>query len=105
MAVTNGRTSYITLNAALWPATAVLIANPGVLDGRHAEQREALDAAATASFPTPGDLVDADADLIGQLCGAGKRFVEASPDELAALRGAVQPVYDGLAEDAATAAT
>ena len=100
---TNGRTSYITLNAALWPATAVLIANPGVLAGLTAEQREALDAAATESFATPGELADADAELIGQLCGAGKQFVEASDDDLVALRAAVQPVYDGLAEDSVTA--
>ena len=100
---TNGRTSYITLNAALWPATAVLIANPGVLATLSDEQREAIGTAAAESFPTPDELADADADLIGQLCGAGKQFVEASGDELAALRAAVQPVYDGLSEDSATA--
>jgi TRAP-type transport system periplasmic protein len=99
---TNGRTSYITLNAALWPATAVLIANPGVLDGLTADQREALDAA-TDVFATPAELADADGDLVVQLCDAGKQFVEATTDELAALRAAVQPIYDGLAEDAATA--
>lgn len=100
---TNGRTSYITLNAPLWPATAVLIANPGVLGGLTAEQRGAIDAAAAESFPTPDELADADADLIVQLCSAGKEFVETSEDDLAALRTTVEPVYDSLAEDAATA--
>jgi TRAP-type C4-dicarboxylate transport system substrate-binding protein len=98
----NGRTAYTTVNAALWPATAVLIANRDALEGLTDAQLTALQSASAESFATADDLADADAVLIEQLCHVGKRFVAASADDLAALRRAVQPVYDRLAEDPVT---
>jgi TRAP-type C4-dicarboxylate transport system substrate-binding protein len=101
--VNNGRTTYATLNTALWPATAVLIANPDTLSALSPAQLDALRATARESFATSTQLASADAELISEVCATGKRFAEASADDLAALRDAVQPVYDTLAEDPITA--
>jgi len=37
-----------------------------------------------------------------QLCSVGVRFIDANPQQLKALRRAVQPVIDALAQDPAT---
>jgi TRAP-type C4-dicarboxylate transport system substrate-binding protein len=99
----NGRTSYITLNAPLWPGTGVLIANPDALASLSSDQMEALRQAAAEALPTTAWFAADDAANVGVLCDAGKRFASATTENLAALRQAVQPVYDQLAGDATTA--
>jgi TRAP-type C4-dicarboxylate transport system substrate-binding protein len=101
--VNNGRTTYATLNAAFWPATAVLVVNPDSLSELSTEQLDTLDASARQAFDTSTELASTDAELITQICASGKRFAEASADDLAALRDAVQPVYDVLDDDPVTA--
>ncbi len=99
-----GLTPYVTLNAALWPGTGVLLANPASLAALSGEQRARLDAAVADSFATAADIAAADADLLAEMCSFGSRFAEASDTDRAALRAAVEPVYDELEADAATAA-
>ena len=47
---------------------------------------------------------DEDADSVAYLCEHGMTLAVATDDDLAALRSAVQPVYDEIASDPATAA-
>ena len=85
----NGRAPYGTLNVALWPATAVLIVNPDTFAGLDGATASALDAA-TGSFESVDGFASGDVDLVAQNCDAGHRFVDASADDVAALRAAVR---------------
>jgi TRAP-type C4-dicarboxylate transport system substrate-binding protein len=94
----NGRGAHVTLDA-LWPATAVLVANPDFLAGLSATQTDDLRSAIDDARPSAGDLIAIEASMINELCKAGKQFVVSSDDELAAMRNALQPVYDAIAAD------
>jgi TRAP-type C4-dicarboxylate transport system substrate-binding protein len=100
----NGRAPYATLNVALWPATGVLIANPDLIAQLSDAEAQTLRDSAAGSLASATELADADASLILQVCSLGGRFAEASDDDIAALREAVEPVYTELASDADTAA-
>ena len=58
----------------------------------------------SGSLATPAELADADASLLPQVCAIGGRFAEASGEDIAAFRVAVEPVYTHLRSDADTAA-
>jgi TRAP-type C4-dicarboxylate transport system substrate-binding protein len=94
----NGRGSFVTLDP-LWPATAVLVINPGVMAGMSPEAVDALRAAIDDSRPTVAELISAENDLIDDLCAAGKRLVASSDTARSSMRHALQPVYDELAAD------
>jgi TRAP-type transport system periplasmic protein len=100
----NGHARYATANVALWPATGVLIANPAALADLSDTDRQTLRETIASSLASATELADADAALIPQLCSVGQSFTEASEDDVAALREAVEPVYTQLASDADTAA-
>ena len=100
----NGRAPYATLNVALWPATGVLIANPAALAELSDAEAQTLRDSVARSPASATELADADAALIPQVCSVGYSFSEASEDDVAALREAVEPVYTQLSSDADTAA-
>ena len=100
----NGRAPYATLNVALWPATGVLIANPDVLAELSDAEAQTLRDSVAGSLASATELADADAAMIPQVCSLGHSFAEASDDDVAALREAVEPVYTQLTSDADTAA-
>jgi TRAP-type transport system periplasmic protein len=100
----NGRASYATINVALWPGTGVLIANPDVFGELSDAEAQTLRDSAAGSLASATELAEAEAALIPQVCSFGHSFTEASEDDVAALREAVEPVYTQLKSDADTAA-
>jgi TRAP-type C4-dicarboxylate transport system substrate-binding protein len=89
--------SHLTANVALWPRPLVLIANPDVLSSLTDRQRDALTGAAQAVLAPMLALQEReDADGAAVLCRRGVTFETADKADLAALRRAVQPVYDRL---------
>ncbi len=93
----------LTANVALWPGTGVLVGNSDRLAALTAEQMDLLRQAVAETVEQSVALANVDADLIDQICSMGGQFALASPDDLEALRVAVQPVYADLAETEETA--
>lgn len=98
------QTPYITLNVTLWPQAMALVANPDMLASLSETQASALREAATDTAAQSVELSNVDVEKVGVICEWGGRFAEATDTDLAALRQAVQPVYDELGQDADTAA-
>jgi TRAP-type transport system periplasmic protein len=97
--------SHLTANVALWPRPLVLFANPKALSGLDVRQRAALTGAAEAAFaPTLAPQKHDEAESAAVLCRRGVTFETAGKADLAALRRAVQPVYERLERDAETKA-
>ena len=97
--------SRLTANVTLWPRPLVLFANPKALKRLSGDQRDALQGGARAVLPAmlaAGEAEDKEAARI--LCRRGVKFVTATNADLAALRSAVQPVYDRLEQQAETKA-
>jgi hypothetical protein len=94
---------HFAANVNLWPRPLVIFAGKQVFDSLSPDQRNALRQAVANVVPaqTPA-LHRAEQDAAGNLCRRGLEFQTASPDDLAALRTAVQPVYDTLARDPQT---
>ena len=93
---------YATANLNLWPQMDVLFANPGRLGALTQQQRGWLQQAAQDAAGRAGALADRDAQSLEQACQSGARFANASPADLAALRGAFAPVYASLERDPRT---
>lgn len=93
---------YITANVTLWPRTWVLFADPDMLRELGGKARgwltQAADETAAWSLEHASDNEPAE---IARACVAGARVASASPEEVAALRVAVEPVYNELREDRA----
>ena len=87
---------YVTANVHLWPQMDVLLANPAHLEALTAEQRGWLEEAAGDAAARSAALADKDAHALGDACGSGARFAEASAADLAALEAAFAPVYAEL---------
>lgn len=87
---------YVTANVHLWPQMDVLLANPARLEALTAEQRGWLEEAAGDAAARSAALADKDAHALGDACGSGARFAEASAADLAALEAAFAPVYAEL---------
>jgi TRAP-type C4-dicarboxylate transport system substrate-binding protein len=97
--------SHLTANVALWPRPVVLIANSQALSSLTDRQRDALTGAAKAAFAaTLAHQQRDDAESTAILCRRGVTFETASKADVAALRRAVQPVYDRLGRNAETSA-
>jgi TRAP-type C4-dicarboxylate transport system substrate-binding protein len=92
---------YLTANVNLWPRPLVVFMNPKALSRLDDRQRRALrDAARDALDATLAfDRAD-EQEAAGVLCRRGVRFLTATDDDVAALRQAVQPVYDRLDRNA-----
>lgn len=97
------QTPYITANVNLWPQTMALVASPDMLAGLSDSQASSLREAAADTAARSVELSDEDSEKVGVICEWGGRLAEATDTDVAALRQAVQPVYDQLAQDADTA--
>jgi TRAP-type C4-dicarboxylate transport system substrate-binding protein len=88
-----------TGNVVLWPKVFVLSFSrqrfEALSDQQRAWVREAASKATTASVDATYD----ESSPATELCGQGVKFVDAAPDQLAALRAKLRPVLDGLAKD------
>ncbi|TFB87388.1 hypothetical protein E3O44_09780 [Cryobacterium algoricola] len=95
---------FMTSNVVLWPNLRVVIANTAMMSRLSLAQRSAVEAAGRDAFDA-AMAADPAVGLGEAACAAAARFGTATPDQLAALRAAVQPVYDWLSADPAEAAT
>jgi TRAP-type C4-dicarboxylate transport system substrate-binding protein len=95
---------YVTANVTLWPQMDVLLANPDRLARLTERQRGWLEQAAQDAAGRVAALADRDAQSLKTTCRSGARFANASPADLAALRGAFAPVYASLERDPQTKA-
>jgi hypothetical protein len=95
---------YLTANVSLWPRPLVLFANGKAWAALTSAQRRILAQAATGDLAAETNVVRANERTdTAILCRRGQlRFPTASPADVAALRRAVQPVYDQLERDPQT---
>jgi TRAP-type C4-dicarboxylate transport system substrate-binding protein len=92
-----------TSNVTLWPRPVTLVINRRILESLTPTQQDALRQAGSAVLSRQLDEQQGlSASDGGILCRRGLRFLRASNQDLAALRRAVQPVYDRLERDAET---
>jgi TRAP-type C4-dicarboxylate transport system substrate-binding protein len=93
----------VTSNVTFWPRPTTLVINRKAFESLTPTQREALQAAGSAVLSRQLDQQQKfSAEDEGVLCRRGLRYVQASNQDLAALRRAVQPVYDQLQANAET---
>ena len=89
----------VAANVVLWPKVFVLSLSQRRFDALTEQQqqwvREAADRAVEASVDAQYD----ETSPARELCAAGARFVDASPEQLDELRAATKPVIDQLAAD------
>jgi TRAP-type C4-dicarboxylate transport system substrate-binding protein len=95
---------YVTANVTLWPQMDVLFANPDRLGRLTEQQRGWLQQAAQDAAGRVAALADRDAQSLKNACRSGARFANASPADLAALRGAFASVYASPERDSRTKA-
>jgi TRAP-type C4-dicarboxylate transport system substrate-binding protein len=95
---------YLGANVALWPRPLVVFAGGKALQRLSDAQRQALKQAATAALPgSMARVLGNEKEALGNLCRARLlSMAQATPGDLAALRKAVQPVYDRLQSDPQT---
>jgi TRAP-type C4-dicarboxylate transport system substrate-binding protein len=95
---------YLTANVNLWPRPIVLFANGQTWASLTPAQRRILRQAVTADQAAETNVVRGNERTdTATLCRRGlPHFLAASPADLAALRRAVQPVYDQLQRDPQT---
>jgi TRAP-type C4-dicarboxylate transport system substrate-binding protein len=98
-------TPKVVGNEVLWPKMLVLALSQKRFDSLSAEQQGWVRDAAQEAVQASVDFDYEENSLAEQLCSQGVRFVDATPEQLAALRRAVRPVVDGLARDPATGLT
>jgi TRAP-type transport system periplasmic protein len=92
---------YLTVNVSLWPRPIVLFANGKAWAALTPAQRRILRQAVTDDLSAETSVVRGNERTdTATLCRRGlPHFLTASPADLAALRRAVQPVYDQLQRD------
>jgi TRAP-type C4-dicarboxylate transport system substrate-binding protein len=91
---------FVTANVVLWPKLYVLALNQKRWDSLNTEQQGWVTAAADAAVKASVEGVYDESAMATKLCAdSGVRFLEATDDQVAALRAKVQPVIDGLAAD------
>ena len=96
---------YVTANVSLWPRPLVVFANRKAFAALTPAQQRILRQALAAAIPAETTIIR-DAERSGgvaDLCRGGRlHFLAASPANIAALRRAVQPVYDQIERDPQT---
>lgn len=94
----------LTANVAFWPKAQTIVMNRKAFAALTAEQRRILAEAGREALAPELARIARDQRLgITILCGdAGFRFATATPADVAALRRAVQPVYDRIARNPLT---
>ncbi len=94
---------HFTANVNLWPRPLVIFTGRKVFDSLSPDQRNALRQAVANAIPAQiATLRRSEQEAAGNLCRRALAFETASPNDLAALRTAVQPVYGTLARDPQT---
>ena len=93
---------HIAVDVNLWPETAALFGNPERLKSLSQTQRTWLTTAAREASERSARMYD-DTAALERMCASGARPASSTASELAALRTAVQPIYDRLAADPASA--
>jgi TRAP-type C4-dicarboxylate transport system substrate-binding protein len=97
----NGWEGALTINVVLWPKPYTIFMNRDAFDALTSEQKEILrDAGREALAPELDDLVRRGTEALAKACADGAlTLVSASAADRAALRKAVQPVYEALESD------
>ncbi|TQN45118.1 TRAP-type C4-dicarboxylate transport system substrate-binding protein [Humibacillus xanthopallidus] len=91
---------YVTANINLWPQAMAVILNQAAYRELTDTQREILRKAAGDAIPAALKATQSEDDAgVAKLCGQDVAFPTSSDLQLAALRRAVQPVYDEIARD------
>jgi TRAP-type C4-dicarboxylate transport system substrate-binding protein len=99
---TNGLSTEVgnvTANVVLWPKMPVLSISQKRFDTLNHQQQNWLREAAATAVQASVDATYDETTLAATLCDQGTRFIEASPDQIAALNAAVTPVIEQLATD------
>lgn len=94
-----GYAGYFTWNVPLWPRTLLLAANRRSLDQLGHDLVRVIDQAAGSMATSVMRGVSAVVEREQQAVPSGTKILMATPDELAELRRAVEPVYDDLRRD------
>ncbi|TML05995.1 MAG: hypothetical protein E6G41_08810 [Actinobacteria bacterium] len=84
---------WVTVDAVLWPRTAVIVANPEALARLTPRERGWVHAAAAAAQRRSPAVAGGDQRLLAELCAAGVRAVSASPRAVADLRRTLRLAY------------
>jgi TRAP-type transport system periplasmic protein len=97
----DGPARTLAPNVVLWPRPLAVVMNRDAYDKLSDEQRRALRAAGRAAVaPMTEQLAQDDSERAGTLCHRGEvAFRPASPEQLRALRAAVEPVRREVHED------
>jgi TRAP-type C4-dicarboxylate transport system substrate-binding protein len=91
---------FLTSNVDLWPRPLVIFMNKKSYAGLTSRQRAALDGASKAVLGTTlSQAVQDEKEAMSTLCRRGLVAVKASPEDVAELQTAVQPVLDRLEAD------
>jgi TRAP-type C4-dicarboxylate transport system substrate-binding protein len=98
------RAPYVTANVVLWPQFDVLVANPARLASLTAQQRAWLRQAAGDAARDSVNVAASQNASVRRACTMGARFVNATPEDLAALRSSLSTVYQALQQDPRTSA-
>ena len=92
------------VNVVMFPRPVIYYGNPSRFRALSNKQQEALRLAVQqTSAAALGNLHQVEGAAFAALCANGSDMAVATDANLAALRAAVQPVYDSLNQDAATA--
>lgn len=100
----NYLTNYpvVTANVNLWPQTLALLANPSRLARLPEQQRGWIERAAKEAAASSTGLFDHDQEILTASCARGARFIDATDEQLKALRKSFDAVYATLEADAET---
>lgn len=89
----------VAANVVLWPKVFALSLSQSRFDALTEQQRQWVQQAADRAVEASVDARYDETTPARELCAAGARFVDATPDQLDGLRAAVEPVIDQLAAD------
>ena len=94
------RVRAVTANVTFWPKVDTIVMNRRAFDELSPAQQDVLRRAGQDVFgPQLARIEETEREAIKAVCQRGLEFVTASPADVAALRAAVQPVYDELERD------
>jgi TRAP-type transport system periplasmic protein len=98
--------THLTANLPLFPKTLTLFAGDSAYERLDEDQREAVRKAAKLTAAYAAAHAPSERALVHDFCRQGPPFsaVAASPDDIAALENAAQPVYEQLERDPDTKA-
>jgi TRAP-type C4-dicarboxylate transport system substrate-binding protein len=95
----------VTANMNFWPRPLVILIGAERFAALTPDQRDALFTAGEESVaPAMQASREEDATALPQLCASPMAIVDASDQDLAQMRSALEPVYDGLRKDVHAAA-